>query len=392
MAFLCISIDNSSVNNIHLMDGELIDIDKYTCKYDKAKDILKEYPEKVEEFKSIYRVDNSNDIKLRIFLPDDKERFVMYRKHLIAFKFLIKDREFLKYAITYEDNLFDKKYCDSINNEEVDDVEALSMLKEYIDSLDEDDYYDIVRRICFQYGNYTYDNEEENHPSIDVLFKNYLAKLKKTKVNKPKIKGNIKKVEEKEEPTPFAVFKHPKFADTYGKAIDKTKNIFILGGLMTESTKPEYVEIYENTVNCFNNKIYYPMNANVNLPLTKEFKKLYDNSILVIVDGNGLNDALDEKIIYATQKGITVLIVIEEQKNYDLFAAKYEDNDMIVLLKYHFGDFGSKKAFADICLGLYINEKNEDYCCTWRSSDCSSYSGNSSCKLSVRHGKSFTES
>ena len=58
MAYLCISLNNSSVNTIHILDGELVDIDKYTIKYNNAKEILKEFPDKVQELNNRFNLDN----------------------------------------------------------------------------------------------------------------------------------------------------------------------------------------------------------------------------------------------------------------------------------------------------------------------------------------------
>ena len=100
MAFLCISLNNSSVNVVHILDGELLDIDKYTGGYNNANEILREFPEKVKELNNRFNLDrDESDIKVRIFLSNDKEQFVMYKRHIVAFKYLMRKRKFLRYAV-----------------------------------------------------------------------------------------------------------------------------------------------------------------------------------------------------------------------------------------------------------------------------------------------------
>ena len=150
MAFLCISLNNSSVNAIHLMDGELTDIDKYTVRYETAKAILKEYPDKIKEFNHTYDVENTPDydLKLRIFMPDDKERFVMYKKHLIAFRLIIKNRSFLRYALTDEPSLLDKEFFDAIMNDDVSNAIINENLKKLVKNFTDEEYFTFVRKIC----------------------------------------------------------------------------------------------------------------------------------------------------------------------------------------------------------------------------------------------------
>ena len=355
MAFLCISLNNSSVNAVHLLDGELSDIDKYTVKFDTAKAILKEYPEKIDEFNHIYEIDDHSevDIKIRLFLPNDKERFVMYKKHLVAVKSIIRNRHFLKYALTYEKSLLDKKYRDLILDKDVTDSEIRKILKEVMDNLSEDEYYDFIRRICYQYNNYLEDYQDRKIPTIDMIYRSYLKHLKEGNLN-PKVAP--KKKEETPKQSPFAVFEHPNFFKKFGNAFDNKKPVFIFGGNITDSTKAEYVELYNNCKKCFNNPIYYPFNANVSLPLTTEFTRIYDNSIMVIVDGNDFNHDLAEKIMRAANKGITVLILTSDEHLEQIYKENFSKLDTVIIRDYKYGTYNSYKMFADIVAGLYINE------------------------------------
>lgn len=353
MAFLCISLNKSSVDNIHLLDGELIEIDKYTTKYDTSKALLKEYPEKIEEFRHIYNLDNETcDIKVRIFLANDKEQFVMYRKHLVAFKMIIKNRDFLKYALTYENNLFSKQERDLLNDDKLSDMDCYDVIKNFISNMEEDDYYVLVRRLCYQYNNFIEDYLDVDYPTIDEIFKDYIIRLKQNKLSQTSkimpIKSSISR-------SPFAVFEHPNFFKTYGRAIDKDKPIFILGGNVNDSTRSEYKELYDNCVSCFTNPIYYPLNADVTRPLTEEYANVYDNALLVVVNGNECNRDIEMKIKRAGDKGITVLILVNNESLLPVFANHFTDNDTIIIKKYNYNDFTSKKEFADIAVGLYIN-------------------------------------
>lgn len=352
MAFLCISLNSSSVNAVHLLDGELSEIDKYTVKFETPKDILKEYPEKIDEFNHIYNVED-DDIKLRIFLPDDKERFVMYKKNLIAAKLLMKNRSFLKYVLTYEDNLLEKKYRDLINDDNATDKEVLVTLKEYLASVDEAKYYDFMRRICYQYNNYLEDHENEKLPSIDIIYRNYLKKVKEGKLSQT---SEVVVQKKKEVQSPFAVFEHPNFFKKFGKAIDKKRPVFIFGGKITKKEQNEYVELYNNCQKCFENPIYYPLNANVSIPLNKEFASIYSHSILVVINGNDYNKDLEQKIMYANQKGITVLILTSDEHLEQIYKKHFEGLDTVIIRDYQYGNYDSLKMFADIIAGLYINE------------------------------------
>ncbi len=360
MAFLCISLNNSSVNVVHLLDGELSEIDKYTVNFDNPKDILKEYPEKIEELNHIYNVNDDSvvNIKVRIFLSNDKERFVMYKKHLIAFRMIIKNRRFLQYASNYESTLLDKKYWDMVLDEQVSNKQLFSSISEVVNSLDETAYYDFVRRICYQYNNYIEDYQEEQIPTIDMIYHNYLNHIKKEPTSTSSIPAPlpINSDTNNNVRNPFMVFEHPNFDKKYGRFMDINKPVFILGSNISEATRNEYSELYDNCEKCFKNPIYYPLNANVSLPLTPDFLEVYDNSIIVIVDGNGYDNVLEEKIERASKKGITVLILTNDQHLEQMYKEKFQNNDMVIIRDYQYGEYNSKKMFADIIVGLYINE------------------------------------
>lgn len=353
MAFLCISLNNSSVDNIHLLDGELIEIDKYTTKYDTSKALLKEYPEKIDEFKHIYNLDNEEcDIRVRIFLANDKEQFVMYRKHLVAFKVIIKNRSFLKYALSYDGNLFSKQERDLLNDDKLSDMECYNVIKNFISNIEEDEYYALVRRLCYQYNNFIEDYLDEGYPTIDEIFKDYIIRLKQNKLSQTSkimpIKSNIQQ-------NPFAVFEHPNFFKKYGCAISKDKPIFILGGKINDATRSEYKELYNNCISCFENPIYYPLNADVSRPITLEYASVFDNALLIVVNGNECNRDLEMKIKRAGAKGITVLILVNDEALLPVFDNHFSAYDTIIIKKYNYNDFSSKKDFADIAVGLYIN-------------------------------------
>lgn len=353
MAFLCISLNGSRVNTVHLIDGDVLEIDKYTTKYDTAKSLLKEYPDKIDELNNRYHLDGAaQDIKVRIFLSNDKEQFVMYRKHLIAFKVIIKNRSFLRYVVGFDNTIFKKKQKEIIMNENIDNDDAFRMIKSLIEEMTEDEYYNLVRSICVHYDNYLEDDPNSKNLTIDGIYKKYLAHLKEWELSKT---SEIIVVKNKAKPiNPFAVFEHPNFFKKYGTCIDNSRPIFILGGKMNESMKHDYEELYNNCKKCFRNPIYSPLNANVACPLNEEFASFFDTSLLVIVNGNDFNKDLDKKIDRASSKGITVLILTEE--NEEFFNSKYSNNDMVVVKNYEFNDVKSQKIFADLAAGLYINE------------------------------------
>ena len=189
-------------------------------------------------------------------------------------------------------------------------------------------------------------------PTIDELYLNYIEKLKEGDTT------SFEPVEAKKEKilNPFAVFEHPNFSKIYGKALNKEKPIFILGGKMTEDSKLEYKELYDNTSRCFSNPIYYPFNTNVSGTFNDSSSNIYLNSLLVIVNGNDYNESLAHKIQMASSMNITVLILVKEDSLKELFQNKFGLNDTVLIKKYTYNDKKSQKEFADIMVGLYINE------------------------------------
>lgn len=358
MAFLCISLDRSSMNAVHLIDGELYDIDKYTSKFNDASAILKEFKEKIVEFKKIYNIDKEdNKVSLNVFLPDDKERFVLYKKHLIAFKALIMNNEFLKYALAYENNLLDKEYKLLIESDKYNHYLFAQKIKELLSEMSEQEYYDLVRRLCYQYENYLEDIEDDGILTIDQIYEQYLERKTKELENT----GEIPRIEKQisKNRNPFVLFKHPKFVNKYGKELDKTRPIFILGGTISNKYKNNYAEICDDCEICFENKIYHPFNANVSAQFSSSTNNIYDSSLLVIVYGNDLNEDLDIKIRRAIEKENTVLIIVEDDELQQQFENRYGNYDTVIIRKYEFGTYESKKAFADIAAGIYINEYNK---------------------------------
>lgn len=352
MTFLCISLNNSSVDTVHLIDADLIDIDKYTVNYKNAKEIIDEFPNKIDELIEIYNLDNiDSNIKVRIFLPNDKEQFVMYKKHLVAFKMIIKDREFLRYVA--ENNVFsNKKIKDLILDDETSEQELFYKIRNYLAEMDENEFYSIVRKIVEEY--LIYFEEYEDVLSIDELYETYIERLKEAKLEKTSELLNVNKISNKK--NAFAVFDHPNFNKVYGQAINPGKPIFVLGSKMGENSKSEYKEIYENCKKCFSNPVYYPLNADVSSPMNDEFLDVYDDSLLVIVNGNGVDKELLKKIKYALVKNILVLILVNDNRNKEIFIKYFGNNENLIIKDYLFKDFESKKAFADIMAGFYINK------------------------------------
>ena len=191
-----------------------------------------------------------------------------------------------------------------------------------------------------------------DYPTIDMLFKDYIIRLKQNKLSQT---SKIMPIKPSISRNPFAVFEHPNFFKTYGHAIDKNKPIFILGGNVDNSTRSEYKELYDNCSSCFTNPIYYPLNADVFKPITDEYASVYDNALLVVVNGNDCNQDLETKIRRASEKGITILILVKEDSLISVFTNRFIDNDTIIIKRYSYNDFTSKKEFADIAVGLYIN-------------------------------------
>lgn len=355
MAFLCISLDSSSVNAVHIIDGDLIDIDKYTIMHNNAQEILKEFPEKIEELNNIYNLeDTTSNIRVRIFLPNDKEQFVMYKKHLAVFNLILQNRTFLEYSIDCDPNLFDRKIKKLIETKSVEDSFLYSSIKTMIEEIDKINYISLVRKVCEHYLNYIEDNEEEKIMNIDDLYRYYLQKIKQGKLEKSNDIVNLKK--SKSKVSPFAVFEHPNFFKVYGKSISPGKPIFILGGLITENTKAEYKELYENCKKCFSNPVYYPFNANVSSPLNEEFVKIYSDSLIIVVNGNGLDENLLNKIAYACRKNITVLILVSNEEIKAKFNYYFNKYDTVIIKDYIYNDYESQKEFANIMVGFYIKQ------------------------------------
>ena len=346
MAYLCISLDNSSVNTVHIMDGELMDIDKYTINYNNVHEILKEFPEKIEELTNIYNIeDNASNIELRIFLSNDKEQFVMYRKYLIIFKLLLRNIEFLRYATSYDSTIFEKNIIDIINDSSKEYSDIYSVLKNELSNLDKEKYIELIRKLCNQYEIYVEDYDDEKIPTIDKLYTNYLRLVKQKKLEKtsemPLINKNKK--------NPFVVFEHPNFFKVYGKSINKEKPVFIIG---CSKEKNEYKEISDNCSKCFENPIYYSVDDQVD----EKFIQLYSNSLFVIVNGNSYNELLIKKILFACKKNITTIILSNNTELLDYYNSIFSKYDTILIKKYILNDYDSQKQFADIIAGFYIKQ------------------------------------
>lgn len=354
MAFLCISLNNSSVDTLHLMDGELRDIDKYTTTYSGAKEILNNFPDKVEELKDIYNLDSDKlNIMVRIFLANDKEQIVLYNRHLTVFKIIIKDINFLRYIVNYEPNLFNKELKNIILDEQIAKELVSKTISKYISSLSDDEYYDVLRKVCNEYMNYIEDETEEQLPSMDEIYTAYLEKTSTENINIPN------EPKEKSQKSPFAVFEHPNFFKKYGSAIDSTKPIFILGSMFDENSKLEYKYIENNLKKCFFNPLYSPFNFNISFPLNDKFKEVYSTSILVVVNANGYDENLCSKIEYASTCGITIIILVNNDQIKDLYLRKFANNDTILIMDYIFNNYDSDCEFARIMVGIYIKKYKE---------------------------------
>lgn len=353
MAFLCISLNNSSVDTVHILDGDILEIDKYTTSHNNAKEIIEEYPEKIDELNNRFNLEHVNsDIKVRIFLPNDKEQFVMYKKHLVAFKMLIRDRDFLRYVA--DNNIFNKKLKDLILDDETSNQELFYALKNTFAEMTEDEYYEVVRKICEEHLNYIEDYSDMDIPSIDEIYKDYIEKLREAKLEKTSELLNVNKISQKK--NPFAVFDHPNFGKVYGQAINSSKPIFVLGCKIEENYKSEYKEIYDNCKKCFSNPVYYPFNADVSSPLNDEYAKIYKDALLVIVNGNEYDNDLLNKINYANNKNIFVLILVSDEQTKKVFTKYFGNSENVVIKDYVYKNFDSQKDFANIMVGFYINQ------------------------------------
>ena len=346
MAYLCISLNNSSVNTIHILDGELVDIDKYTIKYNNAKEILKEFPDKVQELNNRFNLDNNlSDIKLRIFLANDKEQFVMYKKHYISFKYLIQQVNFINYIIENDNTIFNKEFKEDVNAENIN-----IKLKGYIDKLSENELYSLIRKICEQYENYLEDYSSSKNLSFDDIASKYSTLVKSNTIEQKRVENNT--VEEPK--SPFAVFEHPKFFKVYGTAMNKTKNVLILGSDKDDDNI--YKELYATCKKCFENKIICPLNSNITNPLDNDLAELMDNSLIALSYIKNTDKELLKKINYLTSNNITVVLLCDNEKLFKAYTKFYKDNtDNIIIKKYKYNDFDTLKMIADIFAGFYIN-------------------------------------
>ena len=351
MAYLCISLNNSSVNTIHILDGELVDIDKYSIKYNNAREILKEFPEKIQELNNRFNLDNNlSDLKLRIFLPNDKEQFVMYKKHFISFKYLIQQVDFIKYTIENDNSLFNKEFKEALEN----DASNLNLImKNYIEKLNENELYTLVRKICEQYDNYLEDYSDNNNLSFDEIASKFS--------NSKNVINNKKKESKNTQLSPFAVFEHPKFFKVYGNSIDKNKNILILGADSLDDNV--YKELYVTCKKCFSNNILCPLNADIIKPIDNELADLMDNTLIAISYIKDTDKELLKKINYLSSKNITVLLLCNNTKLLKAYTEFYKNNlDNIIIKEYKYNDFDTLKMIADILAGFYINnyKKNKE--------------------------------
>ena len=255
----------------------------------------------------------------------------------------------------YDSSIFSKMVAEIINSEKLEDTLVLDKLGALVSNYDEDKLYVTIRKICEQYNNYLEDTEDENNPTIEDIYKTYLSHVKPSRLIKQTKNLTVK--EEKKPNSPFAVFEHPNFFKVYGGAIKKDKPIFILGDKLDNDYKYQYKELYDNCKKCFSNQVYCPLNYDLMGPVDDDFKEVYDNALLVIINGNGYNRNLIDKINLSIKNNITILILVsndEMKEFYNKYYSKFSDN--VIIKDYQYDDFNSKKQFADIMAGLYINE------------------------------------
>lgn len=364
MFFLCISNGRSSTEVIKLIEGELYEIDKETIKFFDSDHIREKHKRELKAFNETYP--DAFSAAIRIF-DDEKEiengLNVLYKKHLIAFKEIIKNEEFMKHLCRFEyakgkdmertgksQKIYMDKYetgrilFNNFNN-------SIEMLLRNIRAQDKDRdgvknggqrYYDFMRYVLNKYNDYI-NKHNSKLPTINDLYKKHLSVLENAKLQKEEEERvifeitsyeyeqakprdvitetdfiDVKGYQEMLDPevSPYSFFESPDF-DRYYYRFFEDAHVYIMGDCRE---KEDYYDWYSISERCFDGDICCPI-LGKGYDLINEF----DNSTINIFCCNERSRDVERSIVRSTVNKAPTIVISSDIELLELYKQNYPD-------------------------------------------------------------------
>lgn len=167
MAILTISNNHSSSEAVKVKEGDVWEIDRYTTKFRDSSDLRQQNQRLYQEFQSKYPNGGRGSISLFVTKNGEyKEWYVFYEKHLVAFKSIIHDQDFLDYYMNFGRS---RNYFRNIK----DFYKSLEGLD---DRRESKLYFETMRDMVYVYLQYCKENKDVK--SIDQLYEEYYRREK----------------------------------------------------------------------------------------------------------------------------------------------------------------------------------------------------------------------
>lgn len=227
MEYLCFANGRKKDECVKIYEAEIFMIDRLTSKYADSDEIRKKYAKEFSEFQRLYP--NGGKGSVRLYgdsITGENGWKVMYKKHKIAFNYIVNDKKFLRWFASNDLRLYrDKRIIPDtyiLNGIAIYNKE-LTRIKQYIESLKHDDkkkygitgggkrYYRFVRDLLIKYDEYCQYNKEAL--TVDQIWKQYLNSLQNVKLQKESIAKDIRIKEEQIEDEPLLSEVIPEFDD-----------------------------------------------------------------------------------------------------------------------------------------------------------------------------------
>lgn len=398
MAFLCISNGRSSTEIVKLIEGELYEIDKETIKFFDSDHIREKYKSKLKTFNDEYP--NATSASIRIFDDENESENglnVLYKKHLIAFKEIIKNEEFMKYLCRVEyakekdmekTGKYQKIYIDEYQRKGILFKGFSSSVKDLLRNIKAHDkrkdgaknggkrYFDFIRYVLTKYDFYI-NKHNPKLPTINEIYKNHISILENAKLQKNEEEREISEIIEYEletssaeriitetdfidvngyqemmypEESPYLFFESPNF-DRYYYRFFENSHISILGD---SREKEDYEKWYSISERCFTGDICC-------LALAKNYNLYteFDNSILNIFCCMEKNKDLERIIAKSVINKALTIVISSDIELLELYSQKYQD---IRTIHYKEDDKEvSERELVEIFIRLYNDEYRKVY-------------------------------
>lgn len=186
---LSLVLDEYGYKSLTLKKGSNIEIDKFTTKFESSEEIRKYFKKEIDEYleknkKYIETTYKNKNFRGRIAIIEAREKDgslelnqkkVLYKKHLIAFKEIIKDKPTMKRFLALERrgvNIFGLKKLVSpflvktISYSNYQVVSQVNIIKKEIKR--SNNFYDILRLILKAYE---MERKERNLKTVDAIYK-----------------------------------------------------------------------------------------------------------------------------------------------------------------------------------------------------------------------------